>query len=227
MESLRVSMDVLLSLGISPKSAWHFIRNAGDYCEKMWIEGNEVSLDRAKANRGTILTYQEAKSKGSSYGYFHVEYLLKEGVDFLPERAFRHARFKSFNLPEGIKTLKPKCFEHCTFECDLILPDSLERISPNVFDGAKVSGEFKMSKSIKYISSLPDTECIKDEIILPEGLIRFHPEHICTRHLHIPASLREFGAYRQSSVEDIIEHITIDSANKSFVLKDGSLEKAQ
>ena len=225
MESLRVSMDVLMSLAISPQHAWHFIRNAGDYCEKMWIEGEEVPLDRAKANKGTILTNQEVKTMGSSYGYFHVEYLLKQDVDFLPERAFRCAKFKSFNLPEGIKTLKPKCFEHCIFECDLVLPDSLERISPDVFEGVKVLGEFKLSKNIKYISSLPDSECIKDEIILPEGLIRFHPGHICTRHLHIPASLREFGTYYQSPVEDIIDSITIDPANKVFVIKDGSLIK--
>ena len=224
MKPLVLSMDVYLSTSMFQKDGWRLMKNAEAYCDHMWIEGYEVPLERACTWSGGVLRPpQDSFYKGS--GYYHVEYQLKDGVSFIPEKAFFGAKFESMSIPEGIATIKNECFRACQFNCDLLFPESLTRICKDAFFDAKISGAFRLPLSIKFVYSMPDSELIKDEIIIPEGVIHFCPEHVCTRHLHLPSTLREFRARYQHPVEDVINEITIDPRNEVLTIEDGQISK--
>ena len=63
---------------------------------------------------------------------------------------------------------------------------------------------------------------MKDEIILPEGMVSYTPSTIVTHHLHIPSTLKNCNAIR-SSRDGNIQSITIDQNNPVFILRDGEL----
>ena len=210
-------MDAFLSNATFDE--WQLMKDGEKYCEKMWIDGNEVPLEKTRYSTG--VSRADSFDKGDTY--YHVEYLLKPGVNFIPEKAFKGLVVKAINLPEGIRTLKQKCFQYCKFEGGIKLPNTVERICKNVFEKATVAGTFGWPKGIKYIDSLPESEWEKDEYVLPEGLIRFCPEYIKTKQLYIPASLKECGTQYSSSTDNIIGGITINPANTVFAVKDDAL----
>ena len=220
---LILSMDVYLSTSMFRTEGWRLMKNAYAYCDHMWIEGYEVPLERARSWNGGCVSSRDSFYKSS--GYYHVEYQLKEGVSFIPENAFRGATFESFFIPDGITSIKNECFRACVFNCNLNFPNSLTRICKDAFYATKISGAFCLPSNIKYIYSLPDSELTKDEITIPEGAVRFCPEHVCTRHLHLPSTLHEFRARYQHPVEDVINDITIDPRNEVLTIGDGRLIK--
>lgn len=224
MKPLVLSMDVYMSISMMRTEGWRLMKNAEAYCNHMWIEGKEVPLERANTWRGGVLSpSQDSFYKGP--GYYHVEYQLKDGVSFIPEKAFWGAKFESMSIPEGITTIKNECFRACQFNCNLRFPESLTRICKDAFFDTKISGAFCLPSSIKFVYSMPDSELIKDEIIIPEGVVRFCPEHVSTRHLHLPSTLREFRARYQNPVEDVINDISIDPRNKVLTINDGQISR--
>ena len=224
MKPLVLSMDVYMSISMFRTEGWRLMKNAEEYCDQMWIDGNEVPLERARTWNGGVLNPQrDSFYKGS--GYYHIEYQLKDGVSFIPEKAFRGAKFESMSIPEGIATLKNECFRSCQFNCDLLFPETLTRICKDAFYDAKIAGVFRLPSNIKFVYSMPDSELIKDEIIIQEGVIRFCPEHVCTRHLHLPSTLHEFRVRYQHPVEDVINDITIDPRNEVLTIENGQIRK--
>ena len=217
MDGLLISMDAFLSNATFDE--WQLMKDGDKYCEKMWIDGNEVPLEKTRYSTG--VSRADSYDKGDNY--YHVEYQLKSGIDYIPEKAFKGLVIKTINLPEGIRTLKQKCFHYCKFEGDLKLPDSIERICKNAFEKATVAGTFGWPKGVRYIDSLPESEREKDEYNLPEGLIRFCPEYIKTNNLYIPASLKDCRTQYSSSTDNIIGGITINPANTVFAIKDDIL----
>ena len=216
MEPLIISMDVTPSgfhLGLC------LMLNAIKYCDTISINGKVIELEKVKE--------EDKDYKYKKDIIYHIEYQLKEGIDYIPEKAFSHAEIKSINIPEGIKTLKKECFRGCYFECDLILPASLEIIDNDVFGEhlyrrAEVTGEFHLPDGIKKINSLPKSQWHKNEIILPEGLIRYYPEYIGTDHLYISSSVKECGA-RFSDPDYVLKKVTISPDNKYLTVRDGEL----
>lgn len=206
-------MDVLLTPWLAPESGWNLMMGGELLCDRLVLDGHEVPLDNCKWRNG--VTTEDSYYKGEAF--YHVEYYLKEGVNFIPEKAFYAARFKSISIPEGIVSLRGRCFASCKFECDITLPDSLERICKEAFDKVTVDGKFIFGKGIKHIRSLPESESKKDEIIIPEGVVSFCPDKIATRHLHIPSTLKVCEARFQADY-DHINSITISPENRYFIV---------
>ena len=203
-----------------PVQAFHDYQERGvlmsdvrEYCDELWLDGQVVPWSGV----GSLCPETPV----------HVfKYILKPGIDYIPARAFANApskmRIMSITLPEGLKTLKNSCFYHCHFTGNLILPDSLSRICADALD-CIVDGVFHLPAKVKYISSLPVSERIKDEIILPEGLVSYTPERIVTDHLHIPSTLKNcFPRYNYSNSWQV-KHISLDPGNKYLIIREDTL----
>ena len=188
------------------------MRGAGCCCQELWIDGNLVPIKQ----------YMSIRSDKPVHA---LKYVFAPGVDYIPAGAFSEAPsdmlIKSITLPDGMKKLKNSCFYHCHFEGNLILPDSLERICADALD-CQVDGVFHLPSSVKYVSSLPESERKKGEIILPEGMLSFTPEKIITDHLHIPSTLKECHPRWYSRSWDV-HSITIASGNPYLVVRDDKL----
>ena len=203
-----------------PVQAFHDYQERGvlmsdvrEYCDELWLDGQVVPWSGV----GSLCPETPV----------HVfKYILKPGIDYIPARAFANApskmRIMSITLPEGLKTLKNSCFYRCHFTGNLILPDSLSRICADALD-CIVDGVFHLPAKVKYISSLPVSERIKDEIILPEGLVSYTPERIVTDHLHIPSTLKNcYPRYNYSNSWQV-KHISLDPGNKYLIIREDTL----
>ena len=208
MEGLVLTMAVEL-----PMSYGHcyldraIMRGAKEHCDELWVDNQLIPWSNADVLRPETPNHL-------------IKYVLKPGINYIPERAFAEApsdmRIMSITLPQGLKTMKNSCFYHCHFTGNLILPYSMERICMDALN-CTVDGVFHLPSTVKHISSLPKKEEEKDEIILPEGMISFSPDRIYTRHLHIPSTLRKCETYGK------ILNITIAPDNPVFILRDGKL----
>ena len=203
-----------------PVQAFHDYQERGvlmsdvrEYCDELWLDGQVVPWSGV----GSLCPETPV----------HVfKYILKPGIDYIPARAFANApskmRIMSITLPEGLKTLKNSCFYRCHFTGNLILPDSLSRICADALD-CIVDGVFHLPAKVKYISSLPVSERIKDEIILPEGLVSYTPERIVTDHLHIPSTLKNCYPRYNYSNNWQVKHISLDPGNKYLIIREDTL----
>lgn len=213
MEGLVMTMVVEL-----PEQYGHYdvgkavMAGAKGCCQELWIDGNPVPLT-------------DCLSMRSDKPIHALKYVFAPGIDYIPERAFADApsglKIKSITLPEGLKRLKNSCFYHCHFGGNLILPDSLQRIYADALD-CQIDGVFHLPPAVKYISSLPESENGKAEIILPEGMLSFTPERIITDHLHIPSTLRECHPRYYSRSWDV-HRITIAPGNPYLIVRDDKL----
>lgn len=184
-------------------------------CDGLWIDDQPVDI--------TTRTIIKTDTPVHTF-----KYSLKPGYDYLPVNAFSSASLgwtiKSIVLPEGLKSLLAYCFYRCHFECDLILPESLEQICAGALN-CKIDGVFNMPATLKRIASLPENEEKKDEIILPEGLVEYTPDHIVTQHLHVPSSLRIcHSRYGNDFIWGWdVKRITIDENNPHLIIKNNRL----
>lgn len=214
MEGLVLTMAVTLPM---KSDNWYLNKaimyKAEEYCDELWVDKELIPWSKTNIFRRDTPKHC-------------IKYVFKPGIDFIPEKAFYDApnqmTIQSITIPEGIKKLKNSCFYNCQFVGNLILPESLERICVDAFSGSEIYGVFRLPSTIKYISSLPKSEEVKDEIILPEGMVSYTPSTIVTHHLHIPSTLKNCNAIR-SSRDGNIQSITIDQNNPVFILRDGEL----
>ena len=181
---------------------------AKEYCDELWVDGQPVPWSGVESLRPETPAHV-------------VKYILKPGMDYVPERAFAEApsdmRITSITLPGGLKKLKNSCFYKCHFTGNLILPDSLERICVDALH-CEIDGVFHLPSTVKYVASLPEREEKKEEIILPEGMVKYTPDRIITGHLHIPSTLSEcyprWNCFNKSNWN--VQQITIDPGNPVF-----------
>ena len=217
MERLELTMTVELPMSYGHCNLDRAIMHAAkEYCDELWIDNQ-------------LIPWSNADVLQPETPIHFIKYIFKPGVDYIPEGAFSSApssmRIKSITIPEGIKKLKNSCFYNCHFTGDLILPDSLERVCADALH-CKIDGVFHLPATVKYISSLPEAEETKDEIILPEGMVSFTPARISTRHLHIPSTLKKCEA-RYGGRNDKILRITIAPDNPFFILRGDTLINLQ
>lgn len=214
MEGLVMTMVVEL-----PEQYGHYdvgkavMRGADSCCQELWIDGNPVPITKNLSMRTDKPVHA-------------LKYVFTPGIDYIPERAFADApsglKIKSIILPKGLKSLKNSCFYHCHFEGNLILPDSLQRIYADALD-CQIDGIFHLPPTVKYISSLPESENGKAEIILSEGMLSFTPESIITDHLHIPSTLKVCRPRSYYSRSWDVHRITIAPGNPYLIVRDDKL----
>lgn len=214
-------MDILVMTMVVelPEQYGHYdvgkavMRGAESCCQELWIDGNPVPITKNLSMRTDKPVHA-------------LKYVFTPGIDYIPERAFADApsglKIKSITLPEGLKSLKNSCFYHCHFGGNLILPDSLQRIYADALD-CQIDGIFHLPPTVKYISSLPESENGKAEIILPEGMLSFTPESIITDHLHIPSTLKVCRPRSYYSRSWDVHRITIAPGNPYLIIRDDKL----
>ena len=193
------------------------MESAPQYCSKLTIDGYDVPVDN---NPKTLLTEKAPYYKGEDY--YHVEYYLRKGTA-IPEHSFRRKTFKSFVIPEGVKRIKNNAFVGCTFDCDLVLPNTLTFIDYDAFAcNTVLKGTITIPKGITQLDCLPVMLSKVDEFILPEGLTSFIAHnYMNVGHLHIPASTTKCWIYRTVGIT--IDKITIDPANPVLLLVNGEV----
>ena len=222
MEGLVLTMTIKLSDSNIGKWKYHLegglmFKGYGlqNICDSLWIDGVMIRPDDAN------------RSSGTSESPLHfIKYQFKSGIDFIPENAFYETggfEIKSIVIPEGIKTLKARCFYGRHFAGNLILPKTLERICVEALDNVQVDGDFHIPPTVKYVSSLPAREMGKNEIILPEGMVSFIFDDLDIEHLHIPSTLKTFHSRWDYGDRFKAKRITIAPDNPFFILRDGKL----
>lgn len=205
-ETLTFSLDVIIT---KVRSADDLFAKPFQFCSTITINGYEVPLDHPD-----VRLFQEGDPYYNGDGCYHVEFTLKRGTA-IPRNAFLGKTFKSLTIPEGIKTIKEWAFSLCSFDCDLILPESVTDVQLNSFNGCKVNGKFRFPNGLLHLDSFPEEITpAMDEIILPKGLISFYADKVTTAHLHIPASLESFCILESGSN---VGRFSIDYDNPHFV----------
>ena len=150
---------------------------------------------------------------------------------------------RSLSIPEGIEALAVQSLpRQLTFTCDVILPDSIRKISAGFFSNIVIEGNLclpdrlericvwalddcqcakgiNIPSGLKYLGSFPNDGILKgEEVILPEGLLEVRDVRIITGHLHIPSTLRCFNVFRSD-----IGRISIAEGNKNLAVSGGRI----
>ena len=217
MEGLTIEMTVRLRKDCCANKLFlgsALMANINLLCDAVWIDDKPVVLDG----------YYKEETKTLKHKY---KYQFKKGENAVPSDAFSNLDILAITFSEGWKKLKNNCFRSCNFECDLILPDSIQRICSDAFHSSKVTGEFRLPAGLKCLSSLPETEESKNEIVLPEGLVSFiYPNKLRLDSLTLPSTLKEIriNAYPVwVGPENDIKSVIISPDNKYLSLKNNMI----
>ena len=124
----------MFSVSIKAQSSYYdFI--IGNYYYKITSENpKEVALVR---NWDACILYQGDITVPDSVQHDGVYYK----VTMIDEMVFYCAMINSLNLPKGIRSIGEECFADATFNCPILLPDSLRLIKKSAFFGAHCTGK--------------------------------------------------------------------------------------
>jgi hypothetical protein len=159
-------------------------------------------------NRGFNRNYADLNERDqkAKYRVVHVTMDRVQVAESVPDGAFKLERFDEKNImhvptikhvsfPEGLKTIGRKAFSDNTFlQCELFLPDSLERIMPGAFAGTRITGHLQLPPSLVYVGSSAFYRTQISSLTLPEnacaGLIEEHAfrKNINLKKITVPAS---------------------------------------
>lgn len=97
----------------------------------------------------------------------------------------------SLQIPDTVRCIKERGFEHFVFECEFVIPDSVKEYGGWI-DGCKGGMKYNWQNFIHLdLSIIPETEETKEKVVIKEGVksitdakLQFH-----TKELHIPASV--------------------------------------
>lgn len=97
----------------------------------------------------------------------------------------------SLQIPDTVRCIKERGFEHFVFECEFVIPDSVKEYGGWI-DGCEGGMKYNWQNFIHLdLSIIPETEETKEKVVLKEGVksitdtkLQFH-----TKELHIPASV--------------------------------------
>lgn len=97
----------------------------------------------------------------------------------------------SLQIPDTVRCIKERGFEHFVFECEFVIPDSVKEYGGWI-DGCKGGMKYNWQNFIHLdLSIIPETEETKEKVVIKEGVksITDAKLQFYTMELHIPASV--------------------------------------
>ena len=179
-----------------------------------------------------------------------LSYTIPEGVSSIGSQAFEDCYLESVTFPDSVTEIDGNAFSGCQFLKDVVLPEGLETISWEIFEGCESLEEITIPENVTKIDSgaFKDCSALKS-ISIPAGVteIRFDAFSGCSSLtiISIPEGVKEIEGRTfkdckaltivsiPASVEHIdisafhgceaLEGIAVDDKNPQYCSVDGAL----